>query len=101
MLLGLRYRVLEMPTLELGAPAHRKFDIEAWMPGISRNQTCFFKDRSEIWACSRAWPTNISFGYSQELANHSFAVVLSLSLCRLKSGCRNHVLLRRLSAEFR
>lgn len=26
-------RVLDMPTQELGPPAHRKFDIEAWMPG--------------------------------------------------------------------
>lgn len=26
-------RVLEMPTQELGAPAYRKYDIEAWMPG--------------------------------------------------------------------
>lgn len=26
-------RVLDMPTQELGASAHRKYDIEAWMPG--------------------------------------------------------------------
>ena len=26
------YRILDMPTQELGAPAYRKFDIEAWMP---------------------------------------------------------------------
>jgi seryl-tRNA synthetase len=26
-------RVLDMPTEELGASAHRKYDIEAWMPG--------------------------------------------------------------------
>lgn len=25
--------VLDMPTQELGLPAYRKFDIEAWMPG--------------------------------------------------------------------
>ncbi|KAK3757864.1 hypothetical protein RRG08_014420 [Elysia crispata] len=31
--LGLHFRVLEMPTQELGAPAHRKYDIEAWMHG--------------------------------------------------------------------
>lgn len=31
--LGLHYRVLDMPTEELGAPAYRKYDIEAWMPG--------------------------------------------------------------------
>lgn len=31
--LGLTYRVLDMSTEELGASAHRKYDIEAWMPG--------------------------------------------------------------------
>ncbi|KAK0398135.1 hypothetical protein QR680_002444 [Steinernema hermaphroditum] len=31
--LGLHCRLLDMPTHELGAPASRKFDIEAWMPG--------------------------------------------------------------------
>ncbi|GAA6037791.1 hypothetical protein JCM8097_005038 [Rhodosporidiobolus ruineniae] len=31
--LGLSMRVLDMPTQELGASAHRKYDIEAWMPG--------------------------------------------------------------------
>ncbi|KAK7059196.1 Serine--tRNA ligase, mitochondrial [Paramarasmius palmivorus] len=32
---GLRipYRVLDMPTEELGASAYRKYDMEAWMPG--------------------------------------------------------------------
>ena len=25
-----------MPSGDLGAPAHRKYDIEAWMPGIQR-----------------------------------------------------------------
>ncbi|KZO89653.1 seryl-tRNA synthetase [Calocera viscosa TUFC12733] len=31
--LGIPYRVLDMPTEELGASAWRKYDIEAWMPG--------------------------------------------------------------------
>ncbi|XP_077980569.1 serine--tRNA ligase, mitochondrial-like [Glandiceps talaboti] len=31
--LGLYFRVLDMPSEELGLPAYRKFDIEAWMPG--------------------------------------------------------------------
>ncbi|KAF7793422.1 hypothetical protein EIP86_004534 [Pleurotus ostreatoroseus] len=31
--LGLTFRVLDMPTEELGASAYRKYDIEAWMPG--------------------------------------------------------------------
>ena len=25
-----------MPTGDLGAPAYRKIDIEAWMPGLQR-----------------------------------------------------------------
>jgi seryl-tRNA synthetase len=25
-----------MPTGDLGAPAYRKFDVEAWMPGLNR-----------------------------------------------------------------
>ncbi|MGH4038923.1 MAG: serine--tRNA ligase [Sphaerochaeta sp.] len=31
--LGLPYRVVDTCTGDLGAPAYRKFDIEAWMPG--------------------------------------------------------------------
>ncbi|XP_004617345.2 serine--tRNA ligase, mitochondrial [Sorex araneus] len=31
--LGLHFRVLDMPTQELGLPAYRKYDLEAWMPG--------------------------------------------------------------------
>ncbi|KAG9026817.1 Serine--tRNA ligase, mitochondrial [Tulasnella sp. JGI-2019a] len=31
--LGLTFRILDMPTEELGASAYRKYDMEAWMPG--------------------------------------------------------------------
>lgn len=31
--LGLCFRILDMPTKELGASAYRKYDMEAWMPG--------------------------------------------------------------------
>src|SRR5690606_9650648 len=31
--LGLPYRVLDIATGDLGGPAYRKYDIEAWMPG--------------------------------------------------------------------
>ncbi|XP_037027854.1 serine--tRNA ligase, mitochondrial-like [Bradysia coprophila] len=30
--LNLHFKVLDMPACELGAPAYRKFDMEAWMP---------------------------------------------------------------------
>jgi len=34
--LGLHYKTLDMSSEDLGAPAYRKFDIEAWMPGLCR-----------------------------------------------------------------
>jgi seryl-tRNA synthetase len=35
-LMQLRYRVLNMPTEELGCSAYRKFDVEVWMPASGR-----------------------------------------------------------------
>ena len=29
-------RTLDMSTEDLGAPAYRKYDVEAWMPGLGR-----------------------------------------------------------------
>ena len=34
--LGFHFKVLDMPTEDLGAPAYRKFDVEAWMPALER-----------------------------------------------------------------
>ncbi|OMO94488.1 hypothetical protein CCACVL1_05972 [Corchorus capsularis] len=34
--LGLHYKTIDMATGDLGAPAYRKFDVEAWMPGLER-----------------------------------------------------------------
>ncbi|MDH5752880.1 MAG: serine--tRNA ligase [Deltaproteobacteria bacterium] len=34
--LGIPYRVVDICTGDLGAPAYRKFDLEAWMPGRER-----------------------------------------------------------------
>jgi len=31
--LGLPYRVIDTPSGDLGGPAYRKYDLEAWMPG--------------------------------------------------------------------
>jgi seryl-tRNA synthetase len=35
--LEIPYRVIEVASGDLGAPAYRKFDIEAWMPGRGDN----------------------------------------------------------------
>lgn len=42
--LGIKFRVLEMATEELGSSAYRKFDIEAWFPSL--------QDYGEISSCS-------------------------------------------------
>jgi len=35
--LGIPYRVIDTATGDLGGPAYRKFDLEAWMPGRGKN----------------------------------------------------------------
>ena len=35
--LGIPYRVVDIATGDLGGPAYRKFDLEAWMPGRGDN----------------------------------------------------------------
>ncbi|KAL6584955.1 Serine--tRNA ligase, chloroplastic/mitochondrial [Orobanche minor] len=32
--LGLHFKTMDMAMEDLGAPAYRKFDMEAWMPGM-------------------------------------------------------------------
>ncbi|XP_059636299.1 serine--tRNA ligase, chloroplastic/mitochondrial isoform X2 [Cornus florida] len=34
--LGFHFKTLDMATGDLGAPAYRKYDVEAWMPGLGR-----------------------------------------------------------------
>lgn len=34
--LGLHFKTLDMSSEDLGAPAYRKYDVEAWMPGLGR-----------------------------------------------------------------
>eukprot|EP00257_Ricinus_communis_P002621 XP_002513960.2 serine--tRNA ligase, chloroplastic/mitochondrial isoform X1 [Ricinus communis] len=34
--LGLHFKTIDMASADLGAPAYRKFDVEAWMPGLGR-----------------------------------------------------------------
>ena len=38
--LELPYRVIDIATADLGAPAYRKFDLEAWMPGRGDGGDC-------------------------------------------------------------
>ncbi|XP_054374159.1 serine--tRNA ligase, mitochondrial isoform X2 [Molothrus ater] len=59
--LGLHYRVLDMPTEELGLPAYRKFDIEAWMPGRGK-----FGEISSASNCTDYQSRRLNIMYSGE-----------------------------------
>ncbi|KAL0240209.1 serine-tRNA ligase [Cryptococcus tetragattii IND107] len=62
--LGLSVRVLDMPTEELGASAHRKYDMEAWMPGrgkwgeISSTSNCTDYQSRRLSITYRPQPTS-------------------------------------------
>ncbi|KAI0361468.1 seryl-tRNA synthetase [Trametes cingulata] len=64
--LGFPFRVLEMPTEELGASAYRKYDMEAWMPGrgswgeISSTSNCTDYQARRLHIRYRRQPTTSS-----------------------------------------
>eukprot|EP00049_Salpingoeca_infusionum_P022767 m.8673 g.8673 ORF g.8673 m.8673 type:complete len:481 (+) comp5383_c0_seq1:269-1711(+) len=70
--LGLHFRVLDMPTEELGASAHRKYDIEAWLPGkgvygeISSTSNCtdYQTRRFHTQIHSNAMPQPLTFAHT-------------------------------------
>ncbi|WVQ98448.1 serine-tRNA ligase [Kwoniella sp. CBS 9459] len=65
--LGLTVRVLDMPTEELGASAHRKYDMEAWMPGrgkwgeITSTSNCTDYQSRRLSITYRPSPSTSSF----------------------------------------
>lgn len=52
------HSVLDMPTEELGLPAYRKFDIEAWMPGRGK----FGEVRGGLWDPNKSGRPRITWG---------------------------------------
>ncbi|OCF31500.1 serine-tRNA ligase [Kwoniella heveanensis BCC8398] len=69
--LGLSVRVLDMPTEELGASAHRKYDMEAWMPGrgkwgeITSTSNCTDYQSRRLSITYRPSPSNTAFDPTQ------------------------------------
>ena len=61
-----------MPSEDLGAPAYRKFDVEAWMPGLKRygevhfDPVTFIEEMHGILACFEMYCTMLfrRFGLS-------------------------------------
>eukprot|EP00929_Paragymnodinium_shiwhaense_P111802 TRINITY_DN80085_c0_g1_i1.p1 TRINITY_DN80085_c0_g1~~TRINITY_DN80085_c0_g1_i1.p1 ORF type:complete len:552 (+),score=131.13 TRINITY_DN80085_c0_g1_i1:45-1700(+) len=76
--LGLCFRILDMPSEELGAPAYRKFDMEAWMPGLQK--------WGEISSCStctdyQARRLNIRYKETYTQKGGEFAHTLNGTAC--------------------
>ncbi|CAN8177093.1 unnamed protein product [Coccothraustes coccothraustes] len=74
--LGLHYRVLDMPTEELGLPAYRKFDIEAWMPGRGK-----FGEISSASNCTDYQSRRLNIMYSGEGGRLSHAHTVNGTAC--------------------
>ncbi|XP_058489269.1 serine--tRNA ligase, mitochondrial [Solea solea] len=76
--LELHYRVLDMPTQELGPPAHRKYDIEAWMPG--RNS---FGEISSGSNCTDYQSRRLNILYEREDGSLQYTHTVNATACAI------------------
>ncbi|XP_005886028.1 PREDICTED: serine--tRNA ligase, mitochondrial isoform X2 [Myotis brandtii] len=74
--LGLHFRVLDMPTQELGLPAYRKFDIEAWMPGRGR-----FGEVTSASNCTDFQSRRLHIMFQTEAGELHFAHTVNATAC--------------------
>lgn len=66
--LALPYRLLEMPTEELGLAAHRKMDCEIWIPSLQR-----YGEVSSASNCTDFQARRLDIRYRVETGNNPFA----------------------------
>ncbi|KAJ8280250.1 hypothetical protein GJAV_G00052310 [Gymnothorax javanicus] len=76
--LELHYRVLDMPTQELGPPAYRKFDIEAWMPGRGS-----YGEISSASNCTDYQSRRLGILYEREGGSLHFAHTVNATACAI------------------
>ncbi|XP_076464341.1 serine--tRNA ligase-like [Babylonia areolata] len=74
--LGLHFRILDMPTEELGAPAYRKFDIETWMPGRS-----FWGEISSASNCTDFQSRRLNIQYRDNEGSLKFVHTVNGTAC--------------------
>lgn len=73
--LSLPYRVVDTATGDLGAPAYRKYDIEAWMPG--RGETGEYGEVTSTSNCTDYQARNLNIRYRDEEGKIQFAHLLN------------------------
>lgn len=74
--LELHYRVLDMPTLDLGNPAYRKIDIEAWMPGRGG-----FGEISSASNCTDFQARRLGIRYREAQGDNRYVHTLNATAC--------------------
>uniref|UniRef100_A0A8I5TTT1 Serine--tRNA ligase, mitochondrial n=1 Tax=Pongo abelii TaxID=9601 RepID=A0A8I5TTT1_PONAB len=74
--LGLHFRVLDMPTQELGLPTYRKFDIEAWMPGRGH-----FGEVTSASNCTDFQSRRLHIMFQTETGELQFAHTVNATAC--------------------
>lgn len=74
--LDLHFQVLDMPTEDLGAPAHRKFDIEAWMPGRRS-----YGEISSASNCTCYQARRLNIRYRESIGDNRFVHTLNATAC--------------------
>ncbi|XP_053363316.1 serine--tRNA ligase, mitochondrial isoform X1 [Clarias gariepinus] len=76
--LKLHFRVLDMPTQELGAPAFRKYDIEAWMPGRES-----YGEISSASNCTDYQSRRLNILYERNDGSYKYAHTVNATACAI------------------
>ena len=93
--LGLAYRVIDTARGDLGAPAYRKFDIEAWLPG--RGETGEYGEVTSTSNCTDYQSRRLNIRYKDEESGKNYfvhmlngtAVALSRALVAIIENYQN------------
>ena len=92
--LGIPYRVIDTATGDLGGPAYRKFDLEAWMPG--RGESGEFGEVTSTSNCTdyQARRLNIRYKVKGEKGTHfahtlnGTAIAISRAIIAILENCQ-------------
>jgi seryl-tRNA synthetase len=92
--LGIPFRVLDIASGDLGGPAYRKFDLEAWMPG--RGEDGEYGEVTSTSNCTdyQSRRLDIRFKYKGEKGTHlvhtlnGTAVAISRALIAILENCQ-------------
>lgn len=74
--LGLHFKVLDMPTADLGNPAYRKYDIEAWMPGRQA-----YGEISSASNCTDYQARRLNIRYRETQGDNRYVHTLNATAC--------------------